>query len=295
MYTYGWGNHSDGQLGLGGIEDVQILVPKSVACLRGKKVREAACGLAHTLLLLRGGALYSCGCNDFGQLGHERPRRKPALHSLALGDGSESTQDRLASVHRGARREGQLGHGLPARRATAARRDRGPPGWEFIIVQVACGHRHSVALSRDGVLYSWGANQHGELGHGTQSPQEGADVVRGLAAVPVHGVAAGGAHSMLVTVGGSVYGWGSNRFGQLGLGDEAPRGVPTVLRSLKFQKVRHVACGEDHTVALTTEGGVFTFGAGMYGQLGHNSKNSERLPRKVFELMGSEVCQIACG
>jgi len=40
---------------------------------------------------------------------------------------------------------------------------------------------------------------------------------------------------------------------------------------------------------------VFTFGAGMYGQLGHNSTQSESLPRKVFELMGSEVTMLACG
>ena len=40
---------------------------------------------------------------------------------------------------------------------------------------------------------------------------------------------------------------------------------------------------------------MFTFGAGMYGQLGHNSSNAEALPKKVFELMGSEVSQIACG
>ena len=40
---------------------------------------------------------------------------------------------------------------------------------------------------------------------------------------------------------------------------------------------------------------MFTFGAGMYGQLGHNAPNSETLPKKVFELMGSEVSQLACG
>ena len=40
---------------------------------------------------------------------------------------------------------------------------------------------------------------------------------------------------------------------------------------------------------------MFTFGAGMYGQLGHNSTSHEYLPRKVPDLMGSEVTQIACG
>lgn len=40
---------------------------------------------------------------------------------------------------------------------------------------------------------------------------------------------------------------------------------------------------------------MFTFGAGGYGQLGHNSTNHEINPRKVFELMGNVVTQISCG
>lgn len=48
-------------------------------------------------------------------------------------------------------------------------------------------------------------------------------------------------------------------------------------------------------VWTSQEGGVFTFGAGGYGQLGHNSTNHEINPRKVFELMGNEVTQISCG
>lgn len=46
---------------------------------------------------------------------------------------------------------------------------------------------------------------------------------------------------------------------------------------------------------LYQDGGVFTFGAGMYGQLGHGSAHSEALPRKVFELMGSAVTMLTCG
>lgn len=51
----------------------------------------------------------------------------------------------------------------------------------------------------------------------------------------------------------------------------------------------------DHTAALTRDGGVFTFGAGMYGQLGHCTSANEMLPRKVLELMGTTVTQIGCG
>ena len=56
-----------------------------------------------------------------------------------------------------------------------------------------------------------------------------------------------------------------------------------------------MACGAEHTVCLTEEGGVFSFGSGQYGQLGHGSKSDEQLPRKIIELMGTEVTQIECG
>jgi alpha-tubulin suppressor-like RCC1 family protein len=59
--------------------------------------------------------------------------------------------------------------------------------------------------------------------------------------------------------------------------------------------VTYASCGEKHSVVVTLEGGVFSFGSSMYGQLGHNSTNDELLPRKISELMGSEVSQIACG
>lgn len=42
-------------------------------------------------------------------------------------------------------------------------------------------------------------------------------------------------------------------------------------------------------------GGVFTFGAGSHGQLGHNVAQDEVLPKKIQELMGSTVTQISCG
>ena len=40
---------------------------------------------------------------------------------------------------------------------------------------------------------------------------------------------------------------------------------------------------------------MFTFGSGRYGQLGHNTLQDEWLPRKVFEVMGTTVTQVACG
>lgn len=47
--------------------------------------------------------------------------------------------------------------------------------------------------------------------------------------------------------------------------------------------------------SLLQDGGLFTFGDGSWGQLGHGSTANELLPRRVLELMGTEVSQIVCG
>nr|XP_021505907.1 probable E3 ubiquitin-protein ligase HERC3 isoform X4 [Meriones unguiculatus] len=73
------------------------------------------------------------------------------------------------------------------------------------------------------------------------------------------------------------------------------RESPCHVKLLRTQKVVYISCGEEHTAVLTKSGGVFTFGAGSCGQLGHDSMNDEVNPRRVLELMGSEVTQIACG
>lgn len=116
-----------------------------------------------------------------------------------------------------------------------------------------------------------------------------------LSALPIRHIACGGDHCIVLSMSGAVYAWGRNNKGQLGLGDTENRRFPTQIRSLRTQGIVYVACGMEHTVCLTEDGGVFTFGGGSYGQLGHGSKNDEQLPRKVIELMGTEVSQIACG
>lgn len=72
-----WGNASYGQLGLGGIDEEIVVEPRKCEFFHGKKVCDVGCGLKHTVFLLDDGTVYTCGCNDLGQLGHEKPRKKP--------------------------------------------------------------------------------------------------------------------------------------------------------------------------------------------------------------------------
>ncbi|XP_064450768.1 probable E3 ubiquitin-protein ligase HERC4 isoform X5 [Mirounga angustirostris] len=299
-----WGNASFGQLGLGGIDEEIVLEPRKSDFFINKKVRDVGCGLRHTVFVLDDGTVYTCGCNDLGQLGHEKSRKKPEqvvaldaqnivavscgeAHTLALNDKGQVYAWGLDS-------DGQLGL-LGSEECIRVPRNIKSLS-DIQIVQVACGYYHSLALSKASEVFCWGQNKYGQLGLGIDCKKQASpQLIKSLLGIPFMQVAAGGAHSFVLTLSGAIFGWGRNKFGQLGLNDENDRYVPNLLKSLRTQKIVYICCGEDHTAALTKEGGVFTFGAGGYGQLGHNSTSHEINPRKVFELMGSIVTQIACG
>ncbi|KAM6220950.1 E3 ISG15--protein ligase HERC5 [Rhynchocyon petersi] len=166
---------------------------------------------------------------------------------------------------------------------------------EKIIIQVACGDYHSLALSKGGELLAWGQNSHGQLGvggigHSISTPQ----TVVHLTGVPVAQISAGEAHSMALSISGNIYSWGRNDLGQLGLGHTDSKDFPSLIEELD-KEVEFLTCGGSHTVLLTKDGRVFTFGAGKYGQLGHDSTQNELRPRLVTALFGNRVTQIACG
>ena len=157
---------------------------------------------------------------------------------------------------------------------------------------------HSAALTASGQLFTWGSNSKGQLGLGNKfdmvfSPT----LVDCLAGVPLAGLACGANHAIVASVSGTVFAWGANSHGQLGLGDYDDRLVPTQIRMLRNQRVSYsgLAAGSEHSVALTVDGGVFTWGSSRCGQLGHGSTNRENVPRRVLELMGTEVSQVAAG
>ncbi|CAB3388426.1 Hypothetical predicted protein [Cloeon dipterum] len=96
---------------------------------------------------------------------------------------------------------------------------------------------------------------------------------------------------------GSVFSWGENKYGQLGLGTTEHTKVPTKISgSLKEKKVVQVACGGLHTLALTSGGEVHAFGLNSAGQLGlGTSGDIQSFPQKVCGLLnGKIVTSVAC-
>ncbi|XP_062852313.1 probable E3 ubiquitin-protein ligase HERC3 isoform X2 [Trichomycterus rosablanca] len=298
-----WGGSARGQLGLG-VSEAAVFEPRSCSVFDGRGLKEVACGAQHSIFLMHDGSVYTCGSNSHGQLGHEKSGAKPELvgaldaqkiASVACGQAHSLALSEKGQVFAwGGGEGGQLGLGTVEEAVRVPRLIK--KLCEHRISQVMCGNQHCIALSKDGQLFTWGQNSSGQLGLGKGEPNSlSPQPLKSLSGIPLAQISAGGDHSFALSLSGAVFAWGRNSAGQLGLNDEEDRAVPCHIKFLRSQKVVYISCGEEHTAALTKDGGLFTFGNGSRGQLGHDSINNEPLPRRVLELMGTEVSQIACG
>eukprot|EP00357_Protocruzia_adherens_P036714 CAMPEP_0115002878 /NCGR_PEP_ID=MMETSP0216-20121206/18265_1 /TAXON_ID=223996 /ORGANISM="Protocruzia adherens, Strain Boccale" /LENGTH=185 /DNA_ID=CAMNT_0002368551 /DNA_START=156 /DNA_END=713 /DNA_ORIENTATION=- len=108
---------------------------------------------------------------------------------------------------------------------------------------------------------------------------------------------------------GSVYSWGHDRDGELGLGSElranrdkhlsTSKNIyvtrPAKVKELNGKNIKKLACGDSHTLALSENHGIFSWGKGEQGQLGHTDLKSYDLPRAVDTLRDKLVTDVACG
>ena len=108
---------------------------------------------------------------------------------------------------------------------------------------------------------------------------------------------AGLAHSVVRTKTGSVYVWGWNEDGQLGLGHEASSQCPVLVEGeLSDLDVQAVHCGARHTVVMTTDGKAFGWGSNKWGQIEKGETGVEKiLEPKKFKVGKFKVASVACG
>ncbi|XP_019408257.1 PREDICTED: probable E3 ubiquitin-protein ligase HERC6 isoform X6 [Crocodylus porosus] len=299
-----WGAGSCGQLGLG-----PAAAAAAVSCRPGPALREAACGERHTLLLRPGGTVWACGDNDRGQLGRRppparsyAPEQVQALEAQIITRVSCGKEHSLVVSNEGkvfswgAGSEGQLGTGEFKEQSFI------PKKIDVLlnhrVLQVTCGHYHSLALTQDGRVFSWGQNSHGQLGLGKEFPSQASpQQVASLNGIPLAQVAAGGAHSFALSLSGVVYGWGRNSARQLGLNQANTKEQvfkPWSVAALKSIGVIYISCGDEHTAVLTQDGSVFTFGDNSAGQLGYHFSAVKTGPQKVEGIDGP-VSHLACG
>ena len=148
------------------------------------------------------------------------------------------------------------------------------------------GGRHSIALDASGQVWAWGDNSQGQLGLGTTDGSSDTPVpVPGLTNVAA--LAAGRFHNVALRNDGTVWTWGGNDRGQLGLG--AGGGVSTPTQIAGLSDVVAIATHLDHTLALTIDGTVWAWGANDRGQLGDASTADRAIPAAIPGLVASDI------
>jgi alpha-tubulin suppressor-like RCC1 family protein len=149
---------------------------------------------------------------------------------------------------------------------------------------VATGYEHSCALSQAGAVLCWGANEHGQLGNGSNVASSAIPVaVQGLTG-GVTALAAGTDHTCALVQqdgGSQVLCWGRNDHGQLGDGTTVDRPAPVVVPI--SQAITVLAAGGYHTCAGGS-GGAWCWGQGDSGQLGNGTTTDSPAPVAVSGL-----------
>lgn len=158
---------------------------------------------------------------------------------------------------------------------------------------VASGLTHSLLLTEDGVVYSCGNNEAGQLGHSkiTRRPER----VDELQNHTITQVSAGDQHSLALTSWGLIFAWGDNFYGQLGINStEANISTPQLVKSMARKQTVQVASGSNHTLALTADGEVYGWGRNHLGQLGlGHQQGPQKEPSLITSLSGSPLVYLA--
>ncbi|MDR0664864.1 MAG: hypothetical protein LBF86_05010, partial [Helicobacteraceae bacterium] len=119
------------------------------------------------------------------------------------------------------------------------------------IIALSVGAHHSLALSKDGKIYATGDNKYGQLGLGDNDNRDTFTEVANLSDKNIIALSVGARHSLALSKDGKVYVAGSNRFGQLGLGDsdhETNRHTFTEVTSLSAKTIVAISVGGFHSL-----------------------------------------------
>ncbi|KAK9090248.1 hypothetical protein Sjap_023425 [Stephania japonica] len=165
--------------------------------------------------------------------------------------------------------------------------------------QAIAGPGHSIAVTSIGVVYSFGSNSSGQLGHDTLEEEWRPRQIRSLQGIRIIQAAAGAGKTMLISDSGRVYAFGKDSFGEAEFGAQGSKLVattPTPVMSLKNIFVVQVTIGNFFTAVLSREGRVYTFSWGNDTKLGHQTDLNDQEPHPLLgPLENIPVVQIAAG
>jgi alpha-tubulin suppressor-like RCC1 family protein len=289
-YTYelwSWGNGDYGALGLGNLTSYSS--PKQIGALT--TWLSISAGNSGGAALKTNGTLWVWGYNNTGQIGdgtttnRSSPVQIGALTTWAVVSFGAALTAAIKTDGTlwtwGYNSAGQLGLG-----DSGAYTDRSSPNQVGALTtwsKVTAGDSFVIAIKTDGTLWSWGYNNYGQLANGFISSRSSPVQVGAL--TTWSSISVGGAYATAAAIktNGTLWVWGLNDYGQLGLGDVTNRSSPVQVGALTtWSKVS--AGGPFHTIAIKTDGTLWSWGRNQYGQLGLSNITNYSSPKQVGAL-----------
>ena len=258
-------------------------------------------------VLKQDGAVWSWGLNAQGQLGDGTTTNRSTPVQV-VGPAGVGTLSGIASVVGGdydtvaARSDGTVqAWGLGPLGDTSENQSTTPVqvagsggnGYLTDVVTVAHGDQFFMALRADGTVWTWGSGYQGELGNGTTgsfspTPVEVVSPSGGGALTGIVQIAAGAEHALALRSDGTLWTWGYDAYGELGLNQPAgyyskPSEVVSPSGSGALTGVVDMSGGYLFSVALRSDGTVWSWGRNIQGQLGYGTmdQNRHQVPAQV--------------
>ncbi|XP_024211941.1 E3 ISG15--protein ligase HERC5 isoform X6 [Pan paniscus] len=217
--------------------------------LQEKKIIQITCGDYHSLALSKGGELFAWGQNLHGQLGVGRKFPSTTtpqivehlagvpLAQISAGEAHSMALSMSGNIYSWGKNEfGQLGLGHTESKDYPSLIE----GLDNQKVEfVACGGSHSALLTQDGLLFTFGAGKHGQLGHNSTQNELRPCLVAELVEYRVTQIACGRWHTLAyVSDLGKVFSFGSGKDGQLGNGGTRDQLMPLPVKVSSSEELK---------------------------------------------------------
>lgn len=265
-----WGNNNVGQLGLGNLIDVSS--PTQVGSDTWKT---GSASETFAISIRSDGTMWSCGSNNFGQLALDDTIQR----SSPVQVGADTTWKEVACGtfssfgikndqtlwSWGRAQAGQLGLNQDTNSHKSS-----PTQVGGYWLSVRGGNGMGLGIQTDGTLWSWGANSNGQLGLNTSGYYTDKSSPTQIGSLSTWAyIATGGIICASIKANGTLWTWGYNSYGQLGINNRIQRSSPTQVGALTTWS--KVVAAEDSMMALRTDGTLWAWGNNYHGQLGQNN------------------------
>eukprot|EP00944_MAST-04C_sp_MAST-4C-sp1_P014404 g14404.t1 len=317
LQVYTWGRGTFGRLGHG--NTARIKQPKLIESLTNAKIVKIACGFAYSACVSADGELYTWGAGENGRLGNGstedvyRPTIVPRLSkAYVTGVFAGSVHTCIVTKQGWIYSCGKFeyaGHNT-SEDVLFPKRINKLQSKHIIQVGVGPGGYHTIALCRDGSVYTWGHNRVGQLGRPLVVCDERSEGVKeddytsGWENHPeAYSSDSGRDASNGQLDRRSVR--RNSRIGRINAEGASYSPIPALVRSLQGLDIVNVVAGWGHSAVVTRDGDIYICGRHVKGQLGlgdpkifpQNERGHAFCPdfRKIESLRGKPAASISCG